>query len=57
MDCRGNNGRVSAYLMRMPKLLFFRIKSLVYFLRDHVLHPDETGVLGGGIIEQTLAYI
>ncbi len=43
--------------MRMPELLFFRIQSLVYLLRNHVFHPDKAGVLGSGIIEQTLAYI
>lgn len=43
------------YLMGMPKLLFFRIQRLVYLLRDHVFHPDEAGILGGGIIDQTLA--
>ena len=43
--------------MGVPKLLFFRVEGLVQLLRDHVLDANEAGVLGSGIIEQTLAQI
>jgi hypothetical protein len=43
--------------MGMPQLLLFRVEGFIDVLRDHVLHPDEAGVLGSGIIYQTLAHI
>lgn len=43
--------------MRMPELLLFRIEGLVFSLGDHIFHPDEAGVLGGGIVDETLAQI
>jgi hypothetical protein len=52
----GQHGTV-ADLMRMPHFLLLRLKTLVHLPRDHVLHPNQAGVLGGGIVDQTLANI
>lgn len=41
----------SSYLMRMPELLFFRIQRLKHILWDHVLYPNEAGILGGRIVD------
>jgi hypothetical protein len=37
--------------MGMPELLFFWIERLIYIFRDHVLHPNEAGILGSGIVD------
>jgi hypothetical protein len=50
----GQHGTV-AHLMRMPYFLLLRLKTLIQLPHDHVLHPNQAGVLGGGIVDQKLA--
>lgn len=60
-DCRdARHEEYTAFdlvLMRMPELLLLIWQALEQLLRDDVLDPNQTGVLLGAVVDQTLAHI